>query len=97
MINQEQLAKMLAERHNTLSPKKIDEILEMFKLLVSHSLRRGEAVTLTGFGKFEPFTRYARKAYHPQEHKIITVPETTVAKFRAGSNLKKLLKDKDEK
>lgn len=76
-----------------ISLAKMDRIIESFKAVVAQELKKGNSVTLTGFGKFLPFVRYARNANHPQKNgEIIKVPKIKIAKFRTGSNLKKTLK-----
>lgn len=59
---------------------------------ISNSLRSGEPVLLTGFGKFEVRTRAARKGINPKTMEEIMLPKTKVPAFKAGKALKAAVK-----
>jgi DNA-binding protein HU-beta len=52
------------------------------------SLRRGEAVTLVGFGTFVVGRRKSRKTRNPRTGQLITTAATRVPRFRASRVLK---------
>ena len=56
---------------------------------VKKALKKGERVTLVGFGTFSVAKRSARKGRNPQTGKEIKIAAKKVPKFTAG----KLLKD----
>ncbi|MFN7975300.1 MAG: HU family DNA-binding protein [Acidobacteriota bacterium] len=56
------------------------------------SLKRKNPVTLVGFGTFKVAKRNARAGRNPQTGAPIKIAARTVAKFTAGSELKKALK-----
>jgi len=97
-INQKELVDLIVDDFRFLheTDKKFlsnfNKFLESTKKVIMQELKKGNSVNLTGFGKFETFTRYARNANNPATNEIIKIPEVTVAKFRTGSNLKKILK-----
>ena len=51
------------------------------------ALKKGDKVTLVGFGTFSVSRREARQGRNPQTGKTIKIPATNVAKFKAGSKL----------
>ena len=59
---------------------------------VSKSLRNGEPVLLTGFGKFEVRTRAARVGINPKTLAKINLPASKVPAFKAGKALKMVVK-----
>jgi DNA-binding protein HU-beta len=66
----------------------LDAVLEA----ISGSLKNGEAVLLTGFGKFEVRTRAARTGINPKTLAKIQLPETKVPAFKPGKALKAAVK-----
>ena len=59
---------------------------------VTDTLRRRDAVTFTGFGKFSTSDRAARMGVNPRTGAKVMIPATTVPKFSAGSSLKASVK-----
>ncbi len=55
---------------------------------VKKSLKKGEEVSLVGFGSFSVENRAARKGRNPQTGAEITIKAAKVPKFRAGKGLK---------
>jgi DNA-binding protein HU-beta len=54
---------------------------------VTKSLKKGDKVTLVGFGTFSVAKRAARQGRNPQTGKMIKIAAKKVAKFKAGSKL----------
>lgn len=59
---------------------------------ITKSLKKGQSVTLIGFGTFSVAKRKARKGRNPQTGKAITIAARRVPKFKAGAELKKAVK-----
>lgn len=59
---------------------------------VTASLKKGEEVQFTGFGKFTVQQRSAREGINPQTKQKIQIPASKVPKFSAGSQLKQAVK-----
>ena len=59
---------------------------------VMKGLKKGDKLTLTGFGTFSVVKRKARTGRNPQTGKEIKIPATKVAKFKAGNLLKSAVK-----
>jgi DNA-binding protein HU-beta len=55
-------------------------------------LKKGEKVTLIGFGTFSVTRRKARKGRNPQTGAEIKIAATKAPKFTAGAALKKAVK-----
>ena len=66
--------------------------LDSFIAGVSNSLKKGDKVTLVGFGTFSVAKRAARNGRNPQTGKPIKIAAKKVAKFKAGSELSKKVK-----
>ncbi len=66
----------------------LDAVLEA----ISGSLKDGEPVLLTGFGKFEVRTRAARTGINPKTLAKIKLPATKVPAFKPGKALKSAVK-----
>ena len=68
--------------------KSIDAIIDG----VTKALKKGERVSLVGFGTFSVSKRKARTGRNPQTGKPIKIAARKVAKFKAGSALRKAVK-----
>ena len=66
--------------------------LDSFVDGVKKALKKGEKVTLIGFGTFSVTQRKARKGRNPQTGKEIKIAARKAPKFAAGSALKKAVK-----
>jgi len=66
--------------------------LESALKAVKDTLRRGQKVTLVGFGTFGTGRRKARAGRNPQTGKAIKIPAARVARFRPGAVLKKAVR-----
>lgn len=59
---------------------------------ITGALKKGDRITLVGFGTFSVAKRKARTAKNPQTGALIKVPAKRVPKFKAGRELKKAVK-----
>lgn len=59
---------------------------------VKAALKKGQKVTLVGFGTFSVSKRKARKGRNPRTGAEIKIPATKVPKFTAGKTLKDAVK-----
>ena len=62
--------------------------LDSFSEAVTDALKKGEKVTLVGFGTFSVAERKARKGRNPQTGKAMQIPGGKSPKFKAGKSLK---------
>ena len=65
-----------------------EKTLNAFTEAVTKSLKKGDTVSLVGFGTFSVSKRKARKGRNPQTGKEINIPAAKVPKFKAGKGLK---------
>ena len=69
-----------------------DRFLKSFTDTVEKTLRRGDSLTLIGFGTFSVSNRAARTGRNPQNpSQVFQIPASRGAKFKAGSKLKSAL------
>jgi DNA-binding protein HU-beta len=54
---------------------------------ISKALKKGDRISLVGFGSFSVVKRNARTGRNPQNGKEIKIPAKKVVKFKAGSEL----------
>lgn len=64
--------------------KALDSTLNAIKV----SLKKGQKVTLVGFGTFSVVKRKSRKGRNPRTGDVITIPASKTPKFTAGKALK---------
>jgi DNA-binding protein HU-beta len=55
---------------------------------ITKSLKKGDAVTLVGFGTFKTAVRKARKGHNPLTGGAIKIPRRKAVRFSAGKALK---------
>jgi DNA-binding protein HU-beta len=65
-----------------------EKALNAFTSSVADALKKGNKVTLVGFGTFSTTKRAARKGRNPQTGKEIKIKASTAPKFKAGKSLK---------
>jgi DNA-binding protein HU-beta len=69
-----------------------EKALNAFTGSVMKALKKGDKLTLTGFGTFSVAKRKARMGRNPQTGKEIKIAATRVAKFKPGNLLKGAVK-----
>jgi DNA-binding protein HU-beta len=75
-----------------LSRKDAGAAVDAFLDSITESLRSGEEVSFTGFGKFSARHRAARQGVNPRNpSERVHIPATRVPKFSAGSKLKRAI------
>jgi DNA-binding protein HU-beta len=71
-----------------LSKVAAESALNAFVDTVKKALKKGDPVSLVGFGTFSTARRKARKGRNLQTGRAIKIPAARVPKFRAGKGLK---------
>ena len=64
------------------------------KLSNSFSLKKGDKVSIIGFGNFEARQRAARTGVNPKTGKKMTIPAKKVPVFRPGKSFKEAVSSK---
>lgn len=70
-----------------ISKKEANAALDAFTDAVTKTLKKGDKVTLVGFGTFSVSKRAARTGRNPQTGAAIKIKAKKVAKFKAGAEL----------
>jgi nucleoid DNA-binding protein len=86
-MNKEQLIERVAAKAD-LSKKQANEALHAVLEAITGALKRGEKVTLVGFGTFVVRRRKPREGRNPQTGAKIRIPARRVPAFTAGKELK---------
>ena len=55
---------------------------------IKGALKKGQKVTLVGFGTFSVVKRKSRKGRNPRTGDVITIPAAKIPKFQSGKALK---------
>jgi DNA-binding protein HU-beta len=66
--------------------------VEAFIKTVEGTVKKGEKVSLLGFGSFSVIKKAARKGVNPKTKKPINIPARKVVKFKPGIGLAKVVK-----
>ena len=69
-----------------------EKVVNSFTNTVTKALKKGDKLTLIGFGTFSVAKRKARIGRNPQTGKEIKISATKVAKFKAGNLLRSAVK-----
>ena len=85
-MNKKELIESIAGAAD-ISKAAAEKALNATLTAVADALKKGEKVTLVGFGTFSVAKREARTGRNPQTGKSIKIPAKNVAKFKAGSKL----------
>ncbi len=75
-----------------LSKRDASKAVDAFLESVTETLKSGDSVSFTGFGKFAPQQRNARQGVNPRTGEKVNIAAATVPKFSPGSSLKNALK-----
>ena len=86
-MNKTELVEAIAKQAG-LSKKASDDAVKAFVETVTKELKKGEKVTLIGFGTFEVSKRAASTGRNPQTGKEMKIAASKAPKFKAGKALK---------
>lgn len=90
-MNREELITEIAKTAK-VSKKDANEVLSATLETIEKAVKKGDKVTLVGFGTFERRERAARKGRNPQTGKEIKIAAKKVPAFSAGKKFKELVK-----
>jgi DNA-binding protein HU-beta len=90
-MNKEQLVERVADKTGA-TKKDALEVVNTALDFITVSLKKGEKVTLVGFGTFLVRKRKARDGRNPQTGAKIKIPAKKVPAFTAGKELKSAVK-----
>ena len=90
-MNREELIAEISKSAK-VTKKAAAEVLTATIDAIQATVKKGNKVTLVGFGTFEPRKRAARTGRNPQTGKAIKIAAKTVPAFSAGKKFKELVK-----
>lgn len=90
-MNKAELIEAIASKAN-LTKMDAKKALDAFVGATSDALKQGDRVALVGFGTFGVAERQARKGRNPLTNQVIDIKAKKVVKFKAGSELAKVVK-----
>jgi DNA-binding protein HU-beta len=77
-----------------LSKAEAARAIDSFLSTVTKTLKKGDEVILTGFGKFSVVKRAARQGVNPQTGEKVKIKASKAPKFSAGATLKQAVHPK---
>jgi DNA-binding protein HU-beta len=83
-----ELVKALKEQANLATLAQAEAAYDSLFAIIGATLKKGDAVAISGFGSFKVVERAARKGRNPQTGKEIQIPASKAVKFTAGKGLK---------
>ncbi len=87
MANKTDLIDAVAGK-TSLSKKDAEHVLDAAIDYITQALKRGEKLTISGFGSFDVSARAARAGRNPKTGEAIQIPASKNPRFRAGRVLK---------
>ncbi|OGL46221.1 MAG: DNA-binding protein [Candidatus Schekmanbacteria bacterium RBG_16_38_11] len=90
-MNKQGLVEVMAKASG-ISKSQANKALSCLTQSITKSLKKGDRITLVGFGSFSTAKRKARKGVNPQNGKPIQIKARVVPKFSAGQALKDAVK-----
>jgi DNA-binding protein HU-beta len=85
-MNKAELIAQLSEDAG-ITKTQANAVIDSFTATVTKTLKKGDKVTLVGFGTFSVSKRAARTGRNPQTGAAIKIKAKKVAKFKAGKEL----------
>jgi integration host factor subunit alpha len=82
------LAEAISNSCSGVSTKKANDIVESIIDGIMETLVKNEEVKISGFGKFTPHEKKARKGRNPKTGEVITISDRRVVKFKVSDCLK---------
>jgi DNA-binding protein HU-beta len=86
-LNRKELVDAI-QKHTSLSRTDVDRVLGSLIQHTQVAVKKGDRVSLVGFGTFERQDRKARTARNPRSGAPVKVKATKVPRFRAGQGFK---------
>ena len=75
-----------------ITKKDVGDVVDAVTETITNTLKKGEKVTLVGFGTFQVRQRKARRGVNPQTGKTIQIPAKKVPKFIPGKSLREAVR-----
>ena len=82
------------QKHTLVARADVDKVLGSLIQHTQVAVKKGDRVSLVGFGTFERQDRKARTARNPRSGEAVKVKATKVPRFRAGQGFKDIVSGK---
>jgi DNA-binding protein HU-beta len=89
-MNRSEIINNIANETN-ITKVKADKVIQSFTSCVVAALKKGDTVTLVGFGTFFITNKSARNGRNPQTGEIIKIKATKTPRFKAGKVLSEII------
>lgn len=86
-MNKSELIEAISEE-TTFSKKDVTRVLASFTRIIERTLKKGDKISLTGFGTYWISKRPARLGINPTTKERIQLPAVNVPRFKPGKHLK---------
>lgn len=91
-MNKSELITALSEE-TAFSKKDIARVLGAITSIIERELKKGDKVSITGFGTYWVSKRPSRIGINPATKERITLPEVKIPRFKPGKQLKENVRD----
>ena len=86
-----EVVKMLKEQAGLSTLAQAEAAYDKLFAIFGATLKKGDSVSISGFGSFKVVERKARKGRNPRTGEDIQIPASKVVKFTPGKTLKESL------
>lgn len=86
-MSKQELVEKMAEKAG-LTKADAARALDAFMASVTETLKKGDSISLVGFGTFKTSKRAAREGHNPRTGEKVAIAARTAVTFKAGSKLK---------
>ena len=83
-----ELVKTLKEKTSFVTLAQAEAAYDGLFAILTETLKKGDSIAISGFGKFKVVERKARKGRNPQTGEEIWIPARKAVKFTPGKSLK---------
>jgi nucleoid DNA-binding protein len=91
-VNNKELLLELSKRLGK-TQKEVSFMMDATSEAIVSILKKGESVSIQGFGSFEPRAKQEREIINPATKEVINVPAKVSVVFKAGVNFKEKIKN----
>lgn len=88
----EKIVELVAAKHS-IPKKAAKELVNSVLDSIVETVKTEGKVSFIGFGSFSKVDKPERQSYNPTKKATVTIPATTLPKFKAGSKFKQHLKE----
>ena len=93
-MNRSQLIEKLVSRHPALTKAETNRILDTLIETIEIAVKKGDPVSLVGFGTFKSVKRAARTGKNPRTGAALKIPAGVLPKFVPGLKFKGIVDPK---